>query len=47
LEIFFFAGRKVVKYGDTLAAANELVHQVRADKSGAAGHKVTHESTFP
>src|SRR5580658_10007932 len=44
-EIFFFARGKIVEDYHAVAAAHEFVHDVRADKSGAARHQVAHVVT--
>ena len=45
-EVFFLAGRKVVKHDDAVPASNEFVHRVGADEACPARHHITH-SEYP
>ncbi len=46
-EVIFFAGREVVQHDHAVAAADEFVHRVRADKTGAARNEVAHSGIPP
>ena len=46
-EIFFLTGGKIIKDGHSVAAANEFVHDVRADEARAASYKIVHKTISP
>src|SRR5712692_4550564 len=46
-QVVFLAGRDVVEYDHAMAAADEFVYRIRADKAGAARHEVAHSGNPP
>src|ERR1700723_2016754 len=46
-QVRFLAGRKIVQHHYFLPALDELVHNVRSDKSRAARHQITHSEKPP
>jgi hypothetical protein len=43
-EVLFFASGEIVENRDLMTAPQQLIDKVRANKSGAAGHKITHSN---
>ncbi len=45
-EVFLFARRKIVEHHHAMPPAQQFIHNIRADKSGAARHQVAHGVTI-
>jgi hypothetical protein len=41
-EVLFFSGGKIVQNSHGVASPNELIHNIGADESSAARHKIAH-----
>src|SRR5271167_1929821 len=46
-QVRFLAARKIIQHHYFLAATNQLIHNIRADESGAAGHEISHSENPP